>query len=159
VEAPEGDSTLRLRGWRGSLEHRWGTISRNWRAWDHAGTALAHTRGRSAWMLQGINRRDYLTGAGARDAFWLGLLVRVTPRRTSYCRPRVVRRGWSVSLDGPVAVRTISASCGGRRVRFRLIPDTSLPSNSFGRLGDESRALARPRGPAWIRYAGHPSRG
>jgi len=151
-----GDRSLRLRGWRGSLEHRWGTISILWRAWDHAGTALVHARGGSAWMLQGINRRDFLTGAGARDAFWLGLLVHATPRRTTFCRPRIVRRGWLVSLDGPVAVRTITASCGRRRVRFRRIPDASVPGNSFGRLGDESRASARPRGPAWIRYAGPP---
>jgi hypothetical protein len=39
------------RGWRGSLEHRWGTISLLSRAWDHAGTALVHTCRESAWML------------------------------------------------------------------------------------------------------------
>ena len=77
-----GSQTIDLGGWRGSLEHRWGTFSRNWHAWDHAGTALVHTRGGSAWMLLGVNRRDLLTGAGARDAFWLGLLVRATPRGT-----------------------------------------------------------------------------
>jgi hypothetical protein len=153
-----GTDTVDLRGWRGSLEHRWGTFSREWRAWDHAGTALVHTRGDSAWMLLGVNRRDFITGAGARDAFWLGLLVHTTPHGTSVCRPRIVRRRWFVSLEGPVAVGRIAATCGRRRVSFRLIPDTFLPGSSFGRLGDESRARAHPTGAAWIRYAGHPTR-
>ena len=60
-----GDKTVRLDGWRGSLEHRWGTISRQWHAWDHLGAALVHSRAGSAWMLQGLNRRDLLTGTGA----------------------------------------------------------------------------------------------
>ena len=153
-----GSQTVDLRGWRGSLEHRWGTFSRDWRAWDHAGTALVHSRGGSAWMLLGVNRRDFLTGPGARDAFWLGLLVHATPSGTSVCRPRIVRRGWLTSIDGPAAVSRISASCRGRRVRFRRIADTALPGNSFGGLGDESRARAHPGGAAWIRYAGHPIR-
>jgi hypothetical protein len=153
-----GAQTMDLGGWRGSLEHRWGTYSRDWRACDHAGTALVHQRGGSAWMLMGLNRRDLLTGAGARDAFWIGLLVHTTPRGTSYCRPRIVRRGWLVSLDGPVAVRRITAACGRRRVRFTRIPDSYLPGSSFGRVGEESRARARPGGAAWIRYAGQPLR-
>ena len=151
-----GAQRVELGGWRGSLEHRWGTYSRNWRAWDHAGTGLVHTRGGSAWMLLGVNRRDFLTGPGARDAFWLRLLVRATPRGTSFCRPRIVRRRWLVSIDGPVAVGSFRASCGRRRIRFTRIADTALPGNSFGEFGDESRARARPAGAAWIRYAGHP---
>jgi hypothetical protein len=154
-----GTQTVDIGGWRGSLEHRWGTYARSWHAWDHAGTGLIHTRGGSAWMLLGLNRRDYLTGAGARDAFWLGLLVRVTARGTSFCRPRIVRRRWLVSIDGPVAVERVTASCGGlRRVRFTRIDDTALPGSSFGEFGDESRARARPAGAAWIRYAGHGTR-
>jgi len=154
-----GTQTVDIGGWRGSLEHRWGTYARSWHAWDHAGTGLVHTRGGSAWMLFGLNRRDYLTGAGARDALWLGLLVRVTARGTSFCRPRIVRRRWLVSIDGPVAVERVTASCGGlRRVRFTRIDDTALPGSSFGEFGDESRARARPAGAAWIRYAGHGTR-
>ena len=154
-----GTQTVDIGGWRGSLEHRWGTYARSWHAWDHAGTGLVHTRGGSAWMLFGLNRRDYLTGAGARDALWLGLLVRVTARGTSFCRPRIVRRRWLVSIDGPVAVERVTASCGGlRRVRFTRIDDTALPGSSFGEFGDESRARTRPAGAAWIRYAGHGTR-
>ena len=150
-----GDKSVSLRGWRGTLEHRWGTISRDWRAWEHLGAAVVHTRGGSAWMLEGLNRRDLLTGPGARDAFWLGLLVHATPARTTFCRPRVVRRGWLVSLEGPLAVTSISAKCGGHHVRFRRTPETLILGNEFGPLGEDSRATARPRGPAWIRYAGH----
>jgi hypothetical protein len=106
-------------------------------------------------MLEGLNRRDLLTGAGARDAFWLGLLVHATPARTTFCRPRVVRRGWLVSLEGPLAVTSIRASCGGHRVRFHRTPETLILGNEFGQLGEDSRATARPRGAAWIRYAGH----
>ena len=154
-----GTQNVDVGGWRGSLEHRWGTYARSWHAWDHAATGLVHTSGGSAWMLLGLNRRDFLTGAGARDAFWLGLLVRVTRRSTSFCRPRIVRRRWLVSIDGPVAVESVSASCGGRRrVRFTRIDDTELPGSSFGEFGDESRARARPAGTAWIRYAGHGTR-
>jgi hypothetical protein len=150
-----GDKTVEMRGWRGSLEHRWGRISREWRAWDHLGAALVHARGGSAWMLQGLNRRDLLTGAGARDAFWLGLLVHVTPVRTTFCRPRIARRRWSVSLDGPLAVTIIRASCGAHRVRFRQLDGDIVLGSEFGELGQDARASARPRGPAWIRYAGH----
>jgi hypothetical protein len=106
-------------------------------------------------MLQGMNRRDLLTGPGARDAFWLGLLVRVTPGRTTFCRPRIVRRRWLVGIDGPSAVTSFRASCAGHRVRFRRLPDALVLGNEFGELGEDSRASARPRGAAWIRYAGH----
>jgi hypothetical protein len=150
-----GDQTVDLRGWRGTLEHRWGTFSRQWRAWDHLGAGLIHARGGSAWMLQGLNRRDLLTGAGARDAFWLGLLVHVTPTGTSFCRPRIVRRRWLVSLDGPLAVASFRAACAGRRVRFRRLNGDIVLGSGFGELGEDARASARPRGPAWIRYAGH----
>jgi hypothetical protein len=150
-----GDKTVDLRGWRGTLEHRWGTISRQWRAWDHLGAALVHMRGGSAWMLQGLNRRDLLTGAGARDAFWLGLLARVTRGGTSWCRPRIVRRRWHVSLDGPLAVGSVRASCAGRTVRFRRLDGDIVLGSEFGELGEDARASARPRGAAWLRYAGH----
>jgi hypothetical protein len=153
-----GDKTVDLRGWRGSLEHRWGTLSRQWHVWEHLGAALVHTRGGSAWMLEGVNRRDFLTGAGARDAFWLGLLVHVTPSGTSFCRPRIVRRRWLYSLDGFLAVTNFRASCGGRTVRFHRIPDTTILGAEFGELGEDARASARPSGAAWIRYAGHPFR-
>jgi len=150
-----GDKTVHLRGWRGSLEHRWGTFSHLWQAWDHLGAGIVHTRGGSAWMLQGLNRRDLLTGAGARDAFWLGLLVHVRPARTTFCRPRIVRRRWLVGLDGPLAVASFRASCGGRSVRFRRLPGDIVLGNEFGELGEDARASARPPGAAWLRYGGH----
>jgi hypothetical protein len=151
-----GDKTVNVDGWRGSLEHRWGTFSRDWRAWEHLSAGLIHTRGGSAWMLQGVNRRDFLTGAGARDGFWLGLLVHTTPSRTTFCRPRIVRRGWlPAGIDGPGAVTKVRASCGGHTVRFRRIPDTVILGSEFGPLSEDSRAAARPRGAAWLRYAGH----
>lgn len=150
-----GDKTVNFRGWRGSLEHRWGTFSHLWQAWDHLGAGLVHTRGGSAWMLHGLNRGDLLTGPGARDAFWLGLLVHVTPARTTFCRPRIVRRNWSVGLDGPLAVGSFRASCGGHRVRFRRLPGDIVLGNEFGELSEDARASARPRGAAWLRYGGH----
>ena len=80
-------------------------------------------------MLLGLNRRDFLTGAGARDAFWLGLLVRTTARGTSFCRPRIVRRRWLVSIEGPLAVESVSASCGSRRrVRFTQMTTPRCPA-------------------------------
>ncbi len=151
-----GDRSLRLRGWRASLEHRWGRFADDWRAWDHLSTAAVHTRGDSAWILHGMNRRDFVTGVGARDAFWLGVLVHATASRTTFCRPRIVRRGWVLGFSGPLRHERIRAACAGRHVRFRWRP----AAHSAIRAGqawfeDEARAVASPPGAAWMRYAGH----
>jgi hypothetical protein len=151
-----GDRELRLRRWRGSLEHRWGHLSDEWRAWEYLGTGVVHTRGGGAWIVHGMNRGDFLTGAGARDAFWLGVMAHVGARGTTFCRPRIARRRWAVSINGPFFVEVLRASCGGRRIAFRRLRDTGTSDGGSAWLRDEARAAARPRGAAWIRYAGHP---
>ena len=50
---------------------------------------------------------------------------------------------------------SIRASCAGHRVRFRRLAGDIVLGSEFGELGEDARASARPRGPAWIRYAGH----
>jgi hypothetical protein len=149
------DRTLDLRGWRATVEHRWGTIAGQWRAWANLTSAAVHTRGGDAWLLHGMNRRDFLTGLGARDAFWLGLLVHVTPSRITFCRPRIVRTGWAYGARGPIWIRGIRAACGGSRVRFAGPRDSETGHGGSGWFESEWRTSARPRGAAWMRFGGH----
>jgi hypothetical protein len=112
---------LELTGWRGSFEHIWGSFSYedrvNWAHWD----AYAIHGAATTWLAFGMNRRDTITGPGARDAQWLGVLARVGRRGTRLCRPRIDRRAWTFSADltaDPVPHR-LSARCRGMRVVFR----------------------------------------
>jgi hypothetical protein len=145
--------SVRLRRWRGSIEHRWGFFDHGWTAWDLETTAAVHGPGGSAWLLHGANRRDFLTGPGARDAFWLGVLVRVTRAGTRWCRPAMRRRSWLVGIDGPVAARRTRAACAGRTVRLRRLDETADYRGGINWQENTARAAAAPRGAAWIRYA------
>jgi hypothetical protein len=144
----------RLRGWRASIEHRWGFFGREWSAWDFETTAASHGRGRSAVILHGVDRTDFITGPGARDAFWLGLLVRATPRGTTWCRPRIKRTGWLVTIDGPAAAGRTVARCGRRRVTFRRTAESIEYRHGITWQENTARARSSPRGAAWLRSAG-----
>jgi hypothetical protein len=150
-----GDRTLGVRGWRATIEHRWGRIAGPWLAWANLTSAAVHTRGGGAWLLHGMNRRDFLTGLGARDAFWLGVLAHVTPSRTTFCRPRVARTGWAYGARGPIWIRAIHAACGGTRMRFAGPRDSLTEHGGSGWFESEWRVTARPRGAAWMRFGGH----
>jgi hypothetical protein len=149
------ERTLDLRGWRATVEHRWGRFSGAWHAWANLTSAVVHTRGGGAWLLHGMNRRDFLTGLGARDAFWLGVLAHVTPSRTTFCRPRVVRTGWAYGARGPIWIRAIRAACGRTRVRFEGPRDGETGHGGSGWFESEWRTSATPRGAAWMRFGGH----
>lgn len=83
-----------LDGWRASYEHAWGDLLAEDDHWQYADEAIVHGRTRNAWVLHGLNRTDTITGPGARDAQWLGLLARIKGRRMTICRPRIDRRRW-----------------------------------------------------------------
>jgi hypothetical protein len=126
---------IQLDGWRGSWEHVWGSFmarDHNWKFWD---AYTVHTRGGAAWIAFGLNRQDTVTGPGARDGQWLGVLARVGRRGTRVCRPGVHRREWSASpvfRDDPVPHR-MQARCRGLRARFTEPLDaTWLRANAYG---------------------------
>jgi hypothetical protein len=115
-----GGAPLELRGWRASYEHGWGSIGLSeptWNFWDQY--VMHGRRAGSAWLLHGLNRTDTVTGPGARDGQWLGVLARVGPRGLRICRARIHRRGWQHDLDGTAWPARLRASCRGLRLRLR----------------------------------------
>jgi hypothetical protein len=116
---------FRVDGWRASYEHRWGDILLGDRAWEYWNQAVVHDR-RGAWIAYGLNRSDTVTGDGARDAQWLGVLARVRGRGARVCRPAVIRRGWRYTYPG-VAKWSTRASFRCHRLRLKVrIPIASI---------------------------------
>jgi len=111
---------VRFDGWRASLEHVWGRFTLIDRAWEYGNSFIVHRRGGGAALAFGVNRTDTVTGPGARDGQWLGVLARVGRRRTRVCRPTVRRRDWAPTSIGwmPYA-RQLRARCGNLRIAFR----------------------------------------
>ena len=154
--------TLRVNGWRGSLEHVWGSFALDdWERWAHW-DAYVVQRGRTAWLAFGMNRRDAVLGPGARDGQWAGVLARVGPRGTRICRPRVHRRRWAIGLplpSDPVPYRLLGR-CRGLRADFRdgRRPSAWLPGDSYIAY-EEQVHTARVGGRGWgsarhVRYPG-----
>jgi hypothetical protein len=109
---------LSLTGWRASYEHGWGDFTLDDVAWNHWDEAIVHRR-RGAQVVFGLNRTDTVTGPGARDAQWLGILARSDARGVHVCRPRVDRREWALLF--PEIIRwgqKLTARCGGMTVRL-----------------------------------------
>ena len=152
--------TLRLTGWRGSVEHIWGSFSyddtQNWAHWD----AYTVHRGRTTWLAFGMNRRDTILGPGARDAQWLGVLARVGARGTRVCRPRIDRRAWSppspITAD-PVPHR-LDARCAGMRVVFKEGKAPSASLRSDGTIAVLQQALRATTTAGGAGVARHDSR-
>jgi hypothetical protein len=86
-----------LDGWIVSYEHTWGDLIEEDNAWGLWDDWVVHRRGQT-WIAYGLNRSDTVTGPGAREAMWLGLLARVGHRRMALCRPRIDRRRWVIGL-------------------------------------------------------------
>jgi hypothetical protein len=142
-----GPVRFKLGGWRATLEHSWGYINRTttyFIGWEHA---AVHERHGGTWLIHGLNRLDLLTGPGARDAFWLGLLVRVDRHGARVCRPLLARR---YPYEPDVRTTTMRARCPGARLVLRVMRGTD-----YGTEGDwteiESRVATRPRGFGWWR--------
>jgi hypothetical protein len=103
-----------------------------------------HQRRGGASLAFGLNRSDTLTGPGARDAQWLGVLARVRAGgRTRICRPVVHRRRWrSGSIDSLPFALDLRARCRGMRVAFRSLG--VIPPVLWGAVGLGFYEYARP---------------
>lgn len=105
-------------GGQGYLDHTWGSVDLEQRAWHHWDLAQIATGPRSAVVLHGLNNSDELSGPGSIDGVFRGVLVRVSPRGTTACRPQVARRRWISSLDHWTFALRTRARCGGETTVF-----------------------------------------
>jgi hypothetical protein len=149
-----GTRQVRLRRWRVSYEHGWGSLllsDDQWDAWDQY--VVHGRRADEAWLVHGLNRSDTVTGPGARDAQWLGVLARVDRSGVDVCRPRIHRRRWHVTADFEFVPGRLRASCRGRRFEAR---DRSLISFPDYVSHFEAHAVAAARGArGWAAHLGH----
>ena len=137
-------------GWLVSYAHTWADGLDDDTAYTHWDNWLVQ-RGASTWIAFGLNRRDTITGPGAREAMWLGLLARVGPGTPTICRPRVERRRWILPIDPlekSIAHR-LRAGCRGLRATFAddlaqaAIDTPNLP-------GTVAPARVSGRGRGWV---------
>lgn len=134
-----------LDGWRAGYEHAWGDLLFTDRPPDLWDQVVVHGRGGSGWVAYGLNRRDTITGPGARDAQWLGVLGRTgRDGRLRVCRPAVRRKAWdSTYPDAASWSSQLSFRCPGMRLGVRdRQPDvrdtgthTEFRSRLRGRVG------------------------
>jgi hypothetical protein len=143
VRAADG-RRIPMDGWRASYEHAWGDIADFEPRRDFWDQVVVHDRGGVAWAAYGLNRRDTVTGPGARDAQWLGVLARVgRDGRVRTCRPRVRRSAWQVTNRAARWATRLIFACGGMRLRVRdgepTVSDlgytTEIRSRHRGRTG------------------------
>ena len=153
-----GAETLRVDGWRASVEHVWGSFDLTDRAWEYWDAYTVHGRRGEAWIAFGLNRTDTATGPGARDAQWLGVLGRVAGGRTRVCRPRVHRRRWAPAIDEHPGARELRARCGRLRVTLREVRDetTLWADDHVGFFEHADHARASGGGIGFGRHRGHP---
>jgi hypothetical protein len=111
-----GTRPIEVRSWRASYEHGWGGLLFRdpWEWWDQY--VVHGRRAGEAWLVHGLNRSDTITGPGARDAQWLGVLARVDRTGVRVCRPRVHRRDWLTTPDFEIYPSRLRSACG--RLRF-----------------------------------------
>jgi hypothetical protein len=145
---------VRLRRWRASLEHVWGRFTVDDESWEYLNSFTIHERGGGATVAFGLNRSDTTTGAGARDAQWLGVLARVKSGRMSVCRPTVHRRRWHSPASGWHSYAlTLRARCGRERLVLRARDEPYLWGGrgiSHFEYGRPARAPGRGRGIATV---------
>jgi hypothetical protein len=139
-----------LDGWLVSYEHTWGDLIERDTAWTNWDNWLVNRRGET-WVGFGLNRRDTVTGPGAREAMWLGLLARVDKGRVSICRPRIVRTRWlsPINPESATAARMV-ARCGTMHASFTEVTDLhpAVDATDFG--GFSGPALLSGRGTGWV---------
>ena len=142
-------------GWRGSYEHSWGDILPGDVEWDYLDSAIVHGKPGQAWVARGLNRTDTVTGPGARDAQWLGLIARVNRGHIKICRPRIDRRGWLFTYpDFAMWDTRLRARCGGISICLRDRRETAI-DEFVDRL--EVRARTRTR-TGLVTHISHPKR-
>jgi hypothetical protein len=150
-------ATLRIRGWRASLEHVWGDLSFSPRTWDGWNAVTLQGSSRSAWLAFGLTRNAVTAYDGAVDGQWAGVLARARAGRVRLCRPAVHRRP-----NPGVYVTVIRLQCWGRRITLRMRPARgflwSYVNLNDGRDWDELGRLAQgPGGAAGVARVLDPS--
>ncbi len=108
-------------GWHAYLDHTWGRFRNTDSAWDHWDRAVWHRGRGESWLLQGLEPRPGKPVLAPRpdDRRWRGVLVHVTPRGITSCRPTIRRSGWDYVPDGATNPSTVAATCNGRTITFR----------------------------------------
>jgi hypothetical protein len=148
-----GGETIRVDGWRATYEHWWGRIALWWGVYDYWDTWTVHRRG-ATWVAFGLNRPDTITGAGARDAMWLGVLARATAGGTVVCRPRIHRSKWLLGGSFgiiPVAAGRLSARCARLRATFTAGEEQRVVEPYLAEWEDiHSPARVNGRGDGWV---------
>ena len=107
-------------------------------------------------MAYGLNRLDTVTGPGARDAQWLGLLARAGPNGVRVCRPRVDRRRWALLYPEFTRYATrLRFRCGGIKLRTG---DAKTMSIAEYVTHAEVRGRTRGHRPGFAMHLAHPLR-
>ena len=108
-------------GWHAYLDHTWGRFRNVDSAWDHWDRAVSHRGRGESWLLQGLEPRPGGKVVDPRpdDKLWRGILVHVTPRAITSCRPTIRRSGWDYVPAGATNPSIVRATCNGRTITFR----------------------------------------
>jgi hypothetical protein len=145
-----------VRGWRASYQHGWGDMLVGDRAWEFWDQLVVHASRGVTYVAYGLNRLDTVTGPGARDAQWLGLLARVGPRGVRVCRPRVDRRKWALLYPELTRYATrLRFRCQGLRLRTG---DAQTMNIAEYVTHAEVRGRTRGRRPGFAMHLAHPLR-
>lgn len=126
--------TVAIHGWRGFLDHTWGLFDMGAGLMQHWDEAVVQA-GAGAWIVDGFETGPGISQGRGKDSQWRGVLVRVGSGATSFCRARARRTGWAdyyqglESFDYP---HTLTATCGGRSITFRRLPNTNAYAYSTG---------------------------
>jgi hypothetical protein len=102
---------IAIRNWRSYHDHNWGSFDLASPAYQGWEWAAVHEAPGHAWLLGGINRLD-----GRFD----GILVHVTPTRTTACRPTISRQQWTTVHHFRLPL-TVTATCNSHRVIFHVL--------------------------------------
>ena len=120
ISTPGGGRVV-IRNWRAYHDHNWGTFSLESRAYRGWEWAAVHEAPGSAWVLGGVN---------LLDGRFAGVLIRVTPTRTTACQPAIRRRHWATSGGFRIPL-IVTASCNGRSVSFRVVRPYVVPLTTY----------------------------
>ncbi len=106
---PEG-ARVAIRNWRGYHDHNWGPFSLEsdqYRGWEWA---VAHEPNGNAVLLGGVT---------PNDGPFKGVLARISPERTRFCRTGADLSDWT-TLDGFRFPQTVSAACDKLSTTFTV---------------------------------------
>jgi hypothetical protein len=103
----------------------------------------------ATWFAFGLNRADTVTGPGARDAAWLGVLARATRRGVTGCRPRIFRTHWTESVDRLSWAESARLRCRRLHAHFTSEGRGSRLLDVYFEAAGTARVGGRGRGIAW----------